>query len=222
MSERDALQGFLDKWRAHWPEWAVAETFLPATQRERAQAWLALRGELMDAAWGGDDPTPGAAKLGWWTEELEGWSRGARRHPLGQVLQKLPVEWRALAGGVPALRSSRSPEGDGAATLRGLQPFAHALANASAQLFGAPPVPVSAMAEALLAEWVLHLPERGVPAAGTDVPSLLAKPRLRGGAATERIQAALVRGRLRRTRRGRPSVMPPLVTLFAAWRAARG
>ena len=89
MSDVDALQAFLAKWRARWPEWAVAEVFVPAAQRERAQAWFALRDELGDAAWGGQDPLPGDAKLGWWAEELDGWSRGARRHPLGLALQKV-------------------------------------------------------------------------------------------------------------------------------------
>ena len=50
MSEREALQGFLDKWRAQWPEWAVAEVFVPEAQRECVQAWLALREPLADLA----------------------------------------------------------------------------------------------------------------------------------------------------------------------------
>lgn len=223
MTENASLDSFLDKWRAQWPEWAVAEVFLPVSQRQRARAWLALRGELAEAAWGGEDPTPGAAKLGWWEEELAGWSRGARRHPLGLALQKLPVDWRALAAGLPALRASRSPEGDRATALRGLEPFAQAQAALSAAAFDAPsPASTQATADALLAEWVLRLPERGVPATGTDLPSLLAQPPLRGGARVERIHAALVRGRLRRLAHGRHGPMPPLAVLFAAWRAARG
>ncbi len=223
MIDASSLDSFLAKWQAQWPEWGVAEVFLPAAQRQRTRAWLALRGELAEAAWGGEDPTPGAAKLGWWEEELAGWSRGARRHPLGLVLQKLPVDWRALAAGIPALRASRSPEGDRAAALRGLAPFAGAVTTVSAELFDAAlPAPAQAMADALLAEWVLRLPERGVPAAGTDVPSLLAQPPLRDGARPERLHAALVRGRLRRLSRGRSGPLPPLAVLFAAWRAARG
>lgn len=223
MADNASLDSFLDKWRAQWPEWAVAGVFLPAAQRRRAQAWLALRGELTEAAWGGEDPTPGAAKLGWWEEELAGWSRGARRHPLGLVLQKLPVDWRTLAAAIPALRASRAPEGDRATALRGLESFAQAQAALSAALFDAPsPASTQAMAEALLVEWVLRLPERGVPAEGTDVTGLLALPPPRGGARAERIQAALVRGRLRRLARGRHGPMPPLAALFAAWRAARG
>lgn len=224
MNDSASLDSFLAKWRAQWPEWAVAEVFLPpAAQRQRARAWLALRGELMEAAWGGEDPTPGAAKLGWWEEELAGWSRGARRHPLGLALQKLPLDWPLLAAGIPALRASRSPEGDRAASLRGLEPFARAQAVLSAQLFDATaPASTQAMAEALLAEWVLHLPVRGVPAAGTDIPSLLALPSLRDAPRAERIHAALVRARLGRLARGAKGPLPAPVALLAAWRAARG
>lgn len=223
MTDSASLDSFLAKWRAQWPEWAVAEVFLPAAQRLRARAWLALHGELTEAAWGGDDPTPGAAKLGWWEEELAGWSRGARRHPLGLALQKLPVDWSLLVAGIPALRASRSPEGDRAASLRGLEPFARAQAVLAAQLFDAtPPASTQAMAEALLAEWVLHLPVRGVPAAGTDIPSLLALPLLRDAPRVERIHAALVRTRLGRLARGAKGPLPAPVALWAAWRAARG
>ena len=220
MTDSSALDSFLAKWRAQWPEWAVAEVFLPPPQRQRARAWLALRGELTEAAWGGDDPTPGAAKLGWWEEELAGWSRGARRHPLGLALQKLPLDWPLLAAGIPALRASRSPEGDREQSLRGLAPFARAQAVLSAQLFETmPPASTQPMAEALLAEWVLHLPGRGVPAAGTDVPSLLALPPLREAPRAERIHAGLVRARLARATSG-PLSAP--VALLASWRAARG
>src|SRR5688572_15525503 len=106
-NEPEALGNFTDKWRARWPEWSVAEVFVPGDQRETVLAWMSLLQELTDAAWGGSDPRPGEAKLGWWLEELQGWSRGIRRHPLGQVVQKLPVPWPRLAGSLPQLRDSR-------------------------------------------------------------------------------------------------------------------
>lgn len=135
MTDSAALDTFLQKWRTRWPEWAIAEAFVPASQRPLAQAWLALRGELAEAAWGGEDPTPGAAKLGWWEEELRGWARGARRHPLGLALQRQPVDWARLADGIPALRLRRQPEGDQAQTLAGLAGYAQGLATVSAALF---------------------------------------------------------------------------------------
>ena len=63
MSDAEALAGFTSKWRARWPEWRVAEVFVPAAERERAVAWFALRQELADAAWAGSGPRPGEAKL---------------------------------------------------------------------------------------------------------------------------------------------------------------
>ncbi|WP_240125045.1 phytoene/squalene synthase family protein [Thermomonas alba] len=227
MSDPIVLQGFLGKWRARWPEWAIAEAFLSPAQRPLAQAWLALRAELLEAAWGGEDPTPGAAKLGWWEEELRGWARGARRHPLGLALQKQPLDWAALAAVLPVLRLRRVPEDDRTATLAGLAPLAAVLAPLAARLFDARDdacegTSAEAMAEALLAEWVLLLPQRGVPAAGTAIADLLALPAPRAGVRVERIHAALVRGRLRRIAAGRRPPIPAPAALLVAWRGARG
>lgn len=86
--QEQALQDFAGKWRARWPEWSVAEVFVPRAQRGVAVAWAALQQELTDAAWGGTDALPGEAKLGWWMEELQGWRQGRRRHPLGLALQR--------------------------------------------------------------------------------------------------------------------------------------
>ncbi len=223
MSDAAALEAFLEKWRARWPEWAIAEGFLAPAERPLAQAWLALRAELLEAAWGGEDPTPGAAKLGWWEEELRGWARGARRHPLGLTLQKQPLDWVALAAALPVLRLRRVPEGDRAVTLAGRMPLAAVLAPLSARVFvGGAGASAEALREALLVEWVLLLPQRGVPAAGTALPDLLALPALRAGARAERIHAALVRARLRRIAGGRRPPIPAPVALLAAWRGARG
>src|SRR5690606_19399290 len=120
---------FLDKWRARWPEWTLAEVFVPAPQREAVVAWLALRQELLDAAWGGSDPRPGEAKLGWWQEELEAWQRGMRRHPLGKLLQPREAPWAMLAAALPLLAATR--EQPAPARLR---PFAEALAAVGAAL----------------------------------------------------------------------------------------
>ena len=107
MSDQAALEAFLDKWRARWPEWRSAEVFVPAPQRAATLAWLALRQELADAAWDGADPRPGAAKLAWWGDELNGWANGRRRHPLGMALQRIPAPWDALASSLPALGVSQ-------------------------------------------------------------------------------------------------------------------
>ncbi len=100
-------EDFLGKWRGRWPEWRIAQTFVDPAHRVQAEAWFALLQEFTDAAWGGTDATPGIAKLGWWQEELRGWAKGARRHPLGIALHKSPAPWPALAASLNALHAAR-------------------------------------------------------------------------------------------------------------------
>ena len=227
MSDRDALQGFLDKWQAQWPEWAIAEVFVPAAQRERVQAWLALRDELSDAAWGGEDPRPGDAKLGWWAEELDGWSRGARRHPLGLALQSIPAPWGNLATCLPALRASRERPADLDAALFALEPYAEAVAGVAQHLFDSvASAPARNVVVSLLAERLLRYPDGATPLGDLDVRGwargLLAQwPPPGDGTRPGRIHAAVVRGRLQRYAQGKPAALPRLTALATAWRAAR-
>lgn len=125
---------YIDKWLARWPEWAVAQVFVPQAQRRTLLAWAALQQELTDAAWGGQDARPGAAKLGWWQEELQGWSRGLRRHPLGSVLQGQTGDWQMLANALPALRESRERPADAAEALAQIEVVARAFAGIDAAL----------------------------------------------------------------------------------------
>jgi len=39
-------QAFIAKWRERWPEWNIAEVFVPATQRPLIAAWWALLQEF--------------------------------------------------------------------------------------------------------------------------------------------------------------------------------
>jgi phytoene/squalene synthetase len=211
MNRNDGVSSFIDKWRARWPEWAQAMVFVPAAQRGDVAAWFALLQELTDAAWGGDDPTPGLAKLAWWQEELQGWAKGARRHPLGDELQSRAAPWTTLAHALPALRASRMYPGESAPT-HAADAFAQAVADCEAALFDAPNARDAAplVAASLAAEHALLHP--GTSAAAPSVPEgAQAATRVR------RMQAAMAFARLRRE--GRPS--PPLRTLFMAWRAAR-
>lgn len=227
MSEREALQGFIDKWLAQWPEWAVAEVFLPAERRELARAWFSLRDELAEAAWGGDDPRPGEAKLGWWAEELDGWWRGARRHPLGLALQPTPAPWTNIAACLPALRASRERPHDLDAALFVLEPYAEALAGVAQHLFDAQtPAPSRSVVISLLAERLLRHPDHATPVGDLDArgwaDKLLQQWPLPGqGNCAGRLHAALVRGRLQRFAAGKPPPLPRLSALAKAWRAAR-
>ena len=225
MSGQDALRGFLDKWQARWPEWAAAATFVPASQRDVLSAWLALRDELADAAWGGGDARPGEAKLAWWVEELRGWSKGARRHPLGFALQQQPVAWGALGDSLAALAAARGV-GSVAAAQAALEPFTTTATEVARGLFdtaceGGTPASeaVSLLAERLLRE-AHEAGSTDVAAAATAL--LAAWPQAQRGARPMRIHRAFVHRRLQRLVGGQATPPSRFRSLFDAWRAARG
>lgn len=215
MPSTDALRSFQDKWRAQWPEWALAEVFVPAAQRETAVAWFALLQEFADAAWGGSDPAPGLAKLAWWQEELRGWAKGARRHPLGEVLQPQAAPWGALADAMGALRHRDLPADAGRA-LQTLQGFGTAVAQIEAALFGGSPgdspTPLALLAPAATAQ--------GGP---KNAATLLEAARRRHpDSRPVRLLAAITALRLSRAARSgawQPAGRWP--GLWALWRAAR-
>jgi hypothetical protein len=238
-SAPQSIATFLDKWHARWPEWSVAMVFVPSVQRELATAWFALRNELTEAAWAGQDSRPGEAKLAWWSEELQGWDQGRRRHPLGIVLQRHAVPWTSLAASLPALLGSRERAMDAAEAIAILEPFAEGVAGISASLFtgASTPAPARSVVIGLLAERVL-LGGNAVPlevlasqlgqaphaAARAWARELLERwPPPHEGAIPGRIHAALVRERLRRYIAGHAPArpIPHWRALFTAWRAAR-
>lgn len=236
---RDEAASFVDKWRARWPEWELGMVFVPAAQKPRAEAWLSLLQELGDAAWGGTDPTPGLAKLAWWQEELIGWSKGARRHPLGAVLQPLAAPWQALGRTLPDLRALRDDEGVGEIAGLGAaaadqdqqaafptpgrsteagSAFAAAVADCEAALF-------EGCFDAAATQSVLRslLGERGLLRGASDdaIAAIAAvdrsSPGARPGCRVRGVQEAFVTARL-----AHPGAAPhPLRALFAAWRGAR-
>ncbi|MCE7032817.1 phytoene/squalene synthase family protein [Lysobacter sp. GX 14042] len=229
-----ALQAFLDKWRARWPEWPIAEVFVPAAERPRALAWAALVQELGDAAWGGADPRPGLAKLGWWQEELRGWERGVRRHPLGLSLLRTGAPWGVLAAALDSLPGTRERPGDAAEAFDQLAPFARAAAAVEGALFGA--APGREADHGPLSAWLLlsrfthdndaHIPLTLLASAGSGDPRQAWTAELRQrwpGAASSsrprRIWTALARGRLDAADPGQP--LSGWSTLWRAWKAAR-
>jgi hypothetical protein len=238
----DDLRSFVDKWRARWPEWRVGEAFLPARRRAAAMAWFCLRQELGDAAWSGADVRPGEAKLGWWADELQGWRGGARRHPLGRVLQPLPAPWDALARALPALAAARERAADFGEARALLAPFATVAAGISTVLDGEGTDPVaaaSAIADGMLAQRLLAGDRNAVPlqalarvGAGAGEAALRSAsaamllqdwPDGTGLACAERLQLAFAGARLRECAGGAdPGVAPaPWRVLFRAWRVAR-
>lgn len=230
MSEQQAIGSFIDKWRARWPEWSVAEVFIPRGQRETVLAWMSLLQELTDAVWGGSDPRPGEAKLGWWVEELQGWSRGIRRHPLGQVLQKYPAPWVQLAVSLPQLRNSRERPVDMTDAYAQVEQFAAAAAAVERVLVDGHTGAEEAIAASLLHVRLAHHPADAVPlqvlaqagegaAIAEWTRQLEAHAPSDGASRARRVLGGLARARLRRGEAVRP--LPALQALWASWRAAR-
>lgn len=228
---REGHDAFVDKWRARWPEWRIAEAFVPAAQRARALAWAALRQELTDAAWAHRETRPGDAKLAWWAEELHGWTRGARRHPLGAVLQKIDAPWATLAAALPTLPATRERPRDRDEAWQTLRACADAVSAIDAALFGRSPSLPDAVIAQLLATRALHDPHAAIPLAeqaragqgdaraGWNATVLAHWPAHAGGSAARSIELRLSRTRLARGDMARP--LGALATLSAAWRAAR-
>ncbi|WP_368565082.1 phytoene/squalene synthase family protein [Pseudoxanthomonas sp. UTMC 1351] len=240
MSDSTALDSFLDKWRARWPEWQMAEVFVPLARRPVAVAWFALLQEFEDIMNISGDPLPADAKLAWWGEELRDWSRQRSRHPLGRVLEPQPAPWAALAETLPQLIAARDRPADATAAFAGLQSFGEAVAVAEAALFTAPASAL--LAEAITAQMLAtRLAEAGTAALPlreqkvAEAGDLRAQSRQwaeillrhwpeRQGGRERRLLSAMARGRLRRfAKLGEAAPMPsPAVLLFNAWRAARG
>jgi hypothetical protein len=223
----DALDDFLGKWRGRWPEWRIARVFVAEPQRVTAEAWFALLQEWTDAAWAGEDPTPGFAKLIWWQEELLGWSKGVRRHPLGRVLQKQPAPWATLATALPALQAVREPLRAWAVpqTLDApLQPLAVAIADGERALFAPEAAPVADAFALLAAHALWHRDEAGAAKATKEwAQRLAASAPQRAGSRPRRIHDALSGARLQRVAtRGEVTALSPMSALWRSWRAARG
>ncbi len=238
MSDQLALAGFLDKWRARWPEWSVVEVFVAPAQREVTVAWFALLQELQDAAWAGSDPTPGQAKLGWWAEELQGWSQGRRRHPLGIVLQRRPAPWASLAQTLPVLLATREPSEDADLAFDALRPVAAGVDDVTQALFqiGVADQPSDPTA-GMLAQRLLLLGDAAVPlrlraraktndgnaSARAWANELLQRWPAACGARPQRIFMILLHERIRRFAGGGDLAkpLPRMAALWCAWRAAR-
>ncbi|MGN6151660.1 MAG: phytoene/squalene synthase family protein [Lysobacteraceae bacterium] len=224
----DVLDEFLDKWRGRWPEWRIARTFVPEAQHADAEAWFALLQEWTDAAWTGADPTPGSAKLAWWQEELRGWAKGVRRHPLGRTLHKRPAPWAALADALPALEAVRDTL---AVDMRAetasarLRPLAVAIARSEAALLGDAALSAADDASAdvfpLLAAHALWPRESAAGAARAWARTAPAPART--GTRPRRVLDALAHARLARLGAAGAGVpLSPVRALWTGWRAARG
>lgn len=238
MSDSIALDTFLDKWRARWPEWSVADVFVAPGRRALAMAWFALLQEFEDILNVAGDPLPADAKLAWWSEELRSWAVQRSRHPLGRLLEPLPAPWPQLAEALPVLAEARARPADAAAAFAGLHAFGRAVAAVEAAVLGRAPVPEHVVAQILAARLAEAGPQ-AVPAAFAPVEEgadpgaaqrawaryLQARwPAVQDGARERRILSRYARGRLQRyARAGQPAALPAQpALLLSGWWAARG
>ncbi len=233
MTDSAALDGFLDKWRKRWPEWAVLEVFVPASQRQVALAWFTLQQEFVDAMNIAGDPLPADAKLAWWGEELRDWTRQRSRHPLGRVLEPRRAPWFELAEALPVLVRMREQPADTEAAFETLRPLASAILGVECALFGH--APGKTEVHSISVQWLAaRLQEAGNPAipsvvagrAGptqADWASELLGQWPRSGALPRRLWSALARARLRRFSAAGEGIAPlsPWRALWLGWRAAR-
>ena len=242
MTTPTALDSFLDKWRSRWPEWQLAEVFVPEGARARTLAWFALLQEFDDTLNVAGDPLPADAKLGWWGTELRDWAAHRSRHPLGRLLEPVAAPWARLADALPDLVAARERASDGAAALAALDRYAAALAAVEAAVLGGAVPSTQALAAQVLASRLAEvagpdaLPSSHAYAAGGDAAAgerarrdwagelLSAWPSRPAGAPARRMWSAFARHRLRRSAAGRAPLAgrPALRILWQAWRAARG
>lgn len=235
MSDSTALDSFLDKWLARWPEWRVVETFVPASRRRLAIAWFALQQEFTDAMNIAGDPLPADAKLAWWGEELRDWGRQRSRHPLGRVLEPHRAPWFELAEALPALIRLRERPLDAESAFDSVRPLAVAIAGVEQALFPEPTgeAAIQALCAQLLAARLEGAGEVAVPVriAGIQEPTradwvgelLLHWPSRNTGPLPRRLAAALARSQLQRSGAGGESIATPSPprALWLGWRAAR-
>lgn len=234
MSGSEALEGFLGKWQARWPEWSVVEVFVPQDQRRLALAWFSLLQEFEDAMNIPGDPLPADAKLGWWAQELRDWSQRRSRHPLGRVLEPHQAPWSNLGDALSRVAHARSRPLDQDTAFVTVEPLARAIGEVEAALFGASVHPdhVQAIAARLLAARLQEADIQGVPmriegqqAAAVEgwAHELLRRWPVRGaGPVPRRLLSALGRLRLRRSLLEGGKPMHRMRILWRGWRAARG
>lgn len=226
----ESSSSFFGTWLEAWPEWPMAQVFVEPRQRETAVAWATLQQELLDAAWGGTDARPGEAKLAWWIEELQGWSQGRRRHPLGRVLQRNPAPWAMLAAELPVLGRARERPLDADDAFTTLAPTAAAAARVETALFEDAAGDQATITATWLAWRVIRHGEPAVPLADRTAAGqgdavlhwrrvLLRRwPAAARAGRVRRLWSALARLRLMTA----PGQVPrSWRVLWAAWRAAR-
>lgn len=225
-----ALDSFLDKWRARWPEWAFVERFVDEADRIRAVAWFALLQEFDDMLNASGDTTPQDAKLVWWGEELRSWAGQRSRHPLGRVLEPVRAPWAQLADALPDLIDARGQVADAAQARKVLARYAAAVVAVEAVMFNGKPSSPDAVDAVTTQMLALRVQESGAVAVpqtfdseqAWDKALQAAWPSRVAGPRPRRLYSVLARGRLQARVKGGEYQPSPAGLLWRSWWAARG
>ena len=149
MSPEQALEPFVRKWLAFWPEQAVLDVFTPERHKATSRAWGSLLFELHACAFSLEHDPVREQKSLWWSQELRAAEQGSAKHPITQALQGHPAAYGGLAAQLLRL-AQQAPirAGDRNALAAVLTPFADAVVRVEQDLFGgegsSPPDSVSA------------------------------------------------------------------------------
>lgn len=242
---------FVAKWLQREPEMAFAEVFCPAPDKSRFRAWGALLHELREALFELSDPAVTQAKSNWWAEELLGLAHGRAQHPLGPALAQESAPWAVLSRAILEQAQEPPRAANTGEAIAQLLPLAEAVVRVEVALFPAQASEAAMRALAvhwllqrlpagLRAGDQARIPMHLLARHGMDTQSLSqdSQNALLRDWATE-LQAALPmrapgsawlrRGRLRfdHTRLQKLASgqslqpLPPWLSLWQAWRAAR-
>lgn len=225
--DSEVLQSYLDSWRRDWPEWSIAERFIPQSLRTVAQAWFAVQQQWEGLLPAASESMATAAKQAWWKHEIDNWQQGQALHPLGSVLCVITAPWAQLATTMTCLQTLQCTSADVRHGYQELWAMIHALATIDNHLFGRT---VSSDPQALLIQWLDARRRRG--GAGASPPGQTAdqwrqqlltmwpnKPSL---ARPRRIWLALIRRRIQDPLISQRSRGDVFVQLWRSWQVAMG
>lgn len=247
----DAGAHFVGKWLQREPEMVFAELFCPVADKPVFRAWGALLHELRESLFELSDPGVSRIKTAWWAEEMIGLGRGMQRHPVSAVLLGRDAPWSPLGRALLAFEHDANRPADSHAAIAALTPVADAVLQVECGLFNASGSPAASRSLAVhwllyrlpgglasddQARIPMHLLARhGLTA--EQLPTTRARPllqdwadellaatdpRLLGAALYRRTRATFDRARLQRLASSqRLDPLPPPVSLWRAWRAAR-
>ena len=217
----------LQKWWERWPEWTIAEVFLPAPQRLIAVAWFSVLMEWEDLLDQRRERNIVSARLRWWQDELAQWSEQHTSHPLAPLLAAIDAPWKQLAHGLSDLEAIHTVPPSFALARMAIARLLDAIVAIEMRLF---PGECPCDPDALLLHWLAARcggGEEGIPEGmsmdGWRLALLHAWPERPPGGRARRLLSALARKRFASTVQpghSLTSVTGRIHLLWRCWRVA--